>query len=79
MRRFVSGTKHICGARAGELTHRGEKGVQRRNKRPARRIGGARTSNRDRSGRGLCGQGNTHCGVNQRRERAAADSRAAHA
>ena len=77
VRLLVSGAQSAHGVCAGAATRRGEGGVQRTNRRPARRIDGVRTSDRGRSGRGLCDQVTAHRGADRRRARAAADNRAA--
>ena len=53
------------------------RGDQRPKRRPARRVGGVRTNDRDRSNRGRCDQASAYRGADHRRARAIADNRAA--
>ena len=65
------------GVRAGTATRRGDGDVQNPIRRPDRRVGGARTGDRDRSGRDWRVQESSHCDADQRRAHAAAGKRAA--
>ena len=63
VRLLVSGAQSAHGVRVGAATRCGEGGVQRSNRRPARRDGGVRTSDRGLSGRGRCDLASAHHGA----------------
>ena len=77
VRLLVSGAQFAHGVCAGAETRSGEGGVQRSNRRLVRRVGGVRTRERGRSGRGCFDQASAHHDADRRRVRTAADNRAA--
>ena len=77
VRLLVSGIQSAHGARAGAAARRGKGGIQRPNRRLARRVGGVRTSDRGCSSSVRCDQLSAHRGADHRRVRAAVDNGAA--
>ena len=77
VRMLVNGAQSARDSCASAATRRGDMGVQRPSRRPARRVDGVRTGDCGRNGRGRCDQSSVRRGADLRRARATADSRSA--